>query len=235
MNKLQKIILCFIIGLLFFFLRFIFPSQTLPYQIIPMTWEIDLLFFTPWTTAEALVKNQLCTTAINGSYFEYDQEGHFLPAGIWETNGEKIYHTERKENDVNLTNTIYFQKEPFKVTFYFDRQPTESEKKEKETWIFFNAGPRLLQDSSINEQLQKGLSHRSYPTQRTVIAKKESQTFLLLFKEKITLMEVAQELKKQNFESAINLDGGPSTSFASSKMHEQFNEKKVLPIFFCIK
>ena len=48
-------------------------------------------------------------------------------------------------------------------------------------------------------------------------------------------MEVAQELKKQNFESAINLDGGPSTSFASSKMHEQFNEKKMLPIFFCIK
>lgn len=235
MNKLQKIILCFIIGILFSFLRFIFPKHPLPYQIIPMTWEIDLLFFTPWTTAEALVKNQLCTTAINGSYFEYGQKGNFLPAGIWETNGEKVYQTERKENDVNLTNTIYFQKSPFEVTFYFDQQPTERERKEKETWIFFNAGPRLLQDSSINEQLQKGLSHRSYPTQRTVIAKKESQTFLLLFKGKTTLMEVAQELKKQNFESAINLDGGPSTSFASSKMHEQFNEKKVLPIFFCIK
>ena len=92
-----------------------------------------------------------------------------------------------------------------------------------------------MHDSSINEQLKKGLSHRSYPTQRTVIAKKESQTFLLLFKEKITLMEVAQELKKQNFESAINLDGGPSTSFASSKIHEQFNAENVLPIFFCIK
>ena len=44
-------------------------------------------------------------------------------------------------------------------------------------------------------------------------------------------MEVAQKLKKQNFESAINLDGGPSTSFASNTMHEQFNAEKILPIF----
>ena len=234
MNKQQKLILCFIIGILFFFLRFVFPSQALPYQNIPMTWEIDLLFFTPWTTAEALVKNQLCTTAINGSYFEYDQEGNFLPAGIWIENGEATYHTEPKPDDVNLHNVLHFQSSPLTIEWYFD-QANIIHKKEWEIWIFFNAWPRLLQNSSINEQLQKGLSHRSYPTQRTVIAKKEHQTFLLLFKEKITLMEVAQELKEQNFESAINLDGGPSTSFASSKIHEQFNAEKILPIFFCIK
>lgn len=85
----------------------------------------------------------------------------------------------------------------------------------------------------MNEELPKGLSHRSYPTQRTVIAKKEHQTFLLLFEEKVALKDLAEELKKQGFERAVNLDGGPSTSFASET--EQFNSEKLLPIFFCIK
>lgn len=89
-----------------------------------------------------------------------------------------------------------------------------------------------MKDSSVNEDLEKGLSHRSIPTQRTILAQKGNQTFLLLFEEKVILKDLAEGLRKQGFDRAINLDGGPSSSFASET--KQFNAEKVLPIFFCI-
>ena len=84
----------------------------------------------------------------------------------------------------------------------------------------------------MNEDLPKGLSHRSIPTQRTILAQKGNQTFLFLFEEKAILKDLAEELRKQGVDRAVNFDGGPSSSFASET--EQFNSEKVLPIFFCI-
>ena len=211
--------------------RFCFSPQTLPHHTFPLTWNVELLFFNTWTTAQELITTHRCKTAVNGSYFDYDENGNFLPAGIWVENGEATYHTEPKSDDVNLRNVLHFQSSPLTIEWYFD-QANIIHKKEGETWIFFNAWPRLLKDASVNEELQKGLSHRSIPTQRTILAQKGNQTFLLLFEEKVTLKEVAEELKKQGFERAVNLDGGPSSSFASET--EQFNSEKLLPIFFCI-
>lgn len=231
MNKQQKLILCFIIGILFFFLRFCLSPQKLPHHTFPLTWKVELLFFNTGTTAQELISTHRCKTAVNGSYFDYDGNGTFLPAGIWVENGEATYHTEPKPDDVNLRNVLHFQSSPLTIEWYFD-QANIIHKKEGETWIFFNAWPRLLKDASVNEELPKGLSHRSIPTQRTILAQKESQTFLLLFKEKATLKDLAEELRKQGFDRAVNLDGGPSSSFASET--ERFNSEKILPIFFCI-
>ena len=219
------------IGMICLIWRFCFSPQTLPHHTFPLTWNVELLFFNTWTTAQELITTHRCKTAVNGSYFDYDENGNFLPAGIWVENGEATYHTEPKSDDVNLRNVLHFQSSPLTIEWYFD-QANIIHKKEGETWIFFNAWPRLLKDASVNEELQKGLSHRSIPTQRTILAQKGNQTFLLLFEEKVTLKEVAEELKKQGFERAVNLDGGPSSSFASET--EQFNSEKLLPIFFCI-
>lgn len=81
------------------------------------------------------------------------------------------------------------------------------------------------------------LSHWSFAFPRTILAKNEKdQLFLVLFLKGKTLDAAAQVLKISGFSNAINLDGGPSTAFTSSRWwHQGFHEETLLPIFFCVK
>ncbi len=81
------------------------------------------------------------------------------------------------------------------------------------------------------------LSHWSFAFPRTILAKNEKdQLFLVLFLKGKTLDAAAQVLKISGFSNAINLDGGPSTAFTSSRWwHQGFHEEMLLPIFFCVK
>lgn len=188
----------------------------------------ELLFFKKGSTAQKLINENRCKIAANGSYFGIDEQKNFFPAGIW-LDAENTRNIQSK--DPNLQNTIRFFQKTGKADFFFGQTFAE----QIPGTVIFNAGPRLLQNKKANPQLTNQISHRKKSVPRTIIAKNEkNQTFLLLFQSNITLEKLTHELTKLKITDAINLDGGPSTSFAEkSSFGKKFQAEELLPIFFC--
>lgn len=213
---------------------FFWRKQTQQTEIItiPLKEHTELLFLPQGSTTKAVQKAFNCDFAVNGSYFWWKENGDFYPAGIWYENGQKTFSRENRPFDANLTNTIRFYQNTKKADFFFEQAETESI-----SWtITFNAWPRLVQNNTINPELEQAISHWNITFWRTVLAKKRDQTLLVLFRKGITLHDTALWLQEQGFHDAINLDGGPSMALTSrSFFNPSFNEEKLLPIFFCVK
>lgn len=191
--------------------------------------DAELLFFEQGITAQELIESKRCEIAVNGSYFGKDERGLFFPAGIWLSDTS---YKNTPSTDLNLQNTIRWDQNVWKAEFFFDQPSSEAF-----SWaVVFNAGPRLLKNGGINSDLDRWISHRKREVPRTVILKdKHGQPFLFVFKKGISLIDLAKLLQDQGFVDAINLDGGPSTSFAHQGIFKRnFNINERLPIFFCI-
>ena len=199
---------------------------------IPLKDNTELLFLPQGSTTKTIQKEFDCDFAVNGSYFWWEENGDFYPAGIWYDNVQKTFSRENRPFDANLTNTIRFYQKSQKADFFFEQATGESM-----SWtITFNAWPRLVQSGKINPELEQFISHWNFTFWRTVIAKRGDQTFLVLFRKGITLHDTAVWIQEQGFSDAINLDGGPSTALTSRSLFKpSFNEKKLLSIFFCVK
>lgn len=197
------------------------------FVIFPLQW-VSLLFFEKGKTAEELIASGKCRIAANGNYFGIDEEKKFFPAGNWFTEDVNL---QVETTDPNLQNTIRFFQNSWKADLFFEQ--TEAERLSGS--VVFNAWPRLLQSGKVNNQLDQQISHRKQEVPRTVLVKDgNDQTFLFLSKKGITLADLAKELQTLGFQAAINLDGGPSTSFAKTGLFAQkFQADEVLPLFFC--
>ena len=225
---IYSLILLFIILV---WIAYLFYLRNAKILHIPLEWNVELFLFTWWKTSYKVLKENNCTTVVNGSYFWYDENRNFIPAWIWYENWEKLYSRDNHPFDPNLTNIITFYPEKASFNFLFDKWLENSEW----SWISFNAGPRLLQKNQINKNLWKDISHRKYNVPRTIISKKSDKYYINIFKKWISLENSAEYLKEKWFSDAINLDWWPSTSISSKKLYiKNLKENKKLPIFFCI-
>lgn len=197
--------------------------------IVPLTPNTQLLFFSTGTTTQTLTQTNRCTTAINGSYFGRSWE-IFFPAGERFTTTGTITYKKKENPDQNLWETLVFDHSKGEVKLFI----ADGEELTTGSQVF-NAGPRLLKSWLQNPALTTQISHRSTPHPRTILAQNESQTYLILFKNKTTLSKTTQRLLAHSFQNAVNLDGGPSTSISSTQAQLlDFNNQEKLPIIFCL-
>ena len=232
-NYFLRIFLLFACIFVIVFGVFYFFFQKQHFVKVPIRWTIQLFSFQTWTTAKKLLNEEGCSAVGNAFYFDYDTERNFIPAWILVQDGVYISPWKEKfSTDPNLQNTIFFDTEQGNFQFFFDQQ-LQSVSDFKNWQIGFYSGPWIIKNGKVNEQLQQNISHWSYPTQRTLLAQKWNQTFLLFYKERSSLWAIAETLQSY-YDNVINLDGGPSTSFIL-KNGESFNENKILPFFFCVK
>lgn len=128
------------------------------------------------------------------------------------------------EEDVNLT-----------VKVGYDEETHTAAVGSSDGTLGFYAGPQILDDGMISEEIKKRQSHRVGAHERTFFLIQGDGTPVLGFTPKaMSLGDLATRIQRspipQGKFDVINLDGGSSTSFKSSEF--AFNEKKTLPRFF---
>lgn len=129
------------------------------------------------------------------------------------------------QEDVNLTVKVNYDEDEHEASIWNNDEGT----------LWFYAGPQILTDGMISEEIKKNQSHRVGRHERTFFMIQEDGTPVLGFSPKaMSLKDLATRIQRspipQGKFDVINLDGGSSTSFKSSDY--QFNEKKILPWFF---
>lgn len=190
----------------------------------------ELLFFSGGKTTKNLQEERNCKYVINGSYFGKDDLWYF-PAGERFTTTGNLNYKKIENADPNLGETLIFDEKHGRIQLFVANGEAIMTGA-----LVFNAWPQLIKWWKKNNELTQSISHRNTPHPRTLVAQKWSKSLILVFRNKLTLDEVADELLGLGIKDAINLDGGPSTSISSSDRRVlNFNEWEKLPILFCIK
>ena len=225
-KKIIPISLLILISVSGLFLNFWYNNPT----IVDFSSGSELLFFSGGKTAEKLQEERNCKYAINGSYFGKDGE-RFFPAGERFTATGSLNYKKIENADPNLGETLIFDEKQGRVQLF-----VANGEDIMTGALVFNAWPRLIKWWKKNNDLTQSISHRNTSHPRTLVAQKWTKSLIVVFRNKLTLDEVADELLKLDIQNAVNLDGGPSTSISSSDPRVlNFNEQEKLPILFCIK
>lgn len=225
-----------LLPLLFFFMMILIAliktkQATISPLIIPLNTSTQLIFITSGSTTKQILKDFDCDSVANGSYFGSDEKGNFFPAGEWIVTSWDVLYQTNLNPDPNLQETLALRQKSDKVSFFLS-----SWSKVEPGSVIFNTGPRILKSEVANPALWENISHRNWQFPRTILAQKNGETSLIIFKNPITLSDTRTILKKLWYENAVNLDGWPSTALSSKNAKfESFNENTKLPIFFCIK
>lgn len=184
----------------------------------------SFVFDTRGTTAQTLLTTHTgATMVVNGSYFGYSG-GLFVPAGIYTSDPSPVdpTHCERDKNICELLNLDSLSFTSFQPVV---KTPTVS------------AGPTLLNKGKIPEEIANRYSHRQTKAYRTALLNTKRWPLFVVTKKQYTLPRLATYIHKLfgNI-SAINLDGGSSTSLASLDDTATFerNNQKRLPTFFVL-
>ncbi len=178
------------------------------------------------------------SAAINASYFGWHDDGSYFPAGVWYDNGFLVSPQSIPQKDINLQVLGYYNSG---VLQFFDNNTIDLSTISQTTpGMYFNAGPWLVKDGSINPDIVKSRSHRQSKTYRTAILRKnDGQIYFLIATAKIDLPQFivftyqSNLIKKGEKFDLVNLDGGSSTSLRSPKL--KYNATKRLPLFIGIK
>lgn len=225
-KKIILISLLILISVSGLFLSFWYNNPT----IVELSSGSELLFFSGGNTTKNLQEKRNCKYVINGSYFGKDDLWYF-PAGERFTTTGNLNYKKIENSDPNLGETLIFDQKHGKIQLFIaDGEAIMNGA------LVFNAWPRLIKWWKKNNDLAQSISHRNTPHPRTLVAQKWTKSLIVVFRNKLTLDEVADELLGLGMKDAINLDGGPSTSISSSDRRVlNFNEWEKLPILFCIK
>ena len=225
-KKIIPISLLILISVSGLFLSFWYNNPT----IVELSSGSELLFFSGGNTTKELQEERKCKYVINGSYFGKDGE-RFFPAGERFTVTGSLNYKKIENSDLNLRETLIFdEKQGRAQLFVADGEVIMTGA------LVFNAWPRLIKWWNKNPALTQAISHRNKAHPRTLVAQKWTKSLIVVFRNNLTLDEVADELLKLDIQNAVNLDGGPSTSISSSDRRVlNFNEQEKLPILFCIK
>lgn len=184
-------------------------------------------------------KNQLTNsgntncTVINGTYFGTTTGNQFEPAGEFVFyNGintqETINSTINPTDDINLGVHVTYKNTNNESSFNEETRPVR--------WVWFWAGPMIIEDGEVNRKLTEDTSHRNTPYSRTfMIQLADHTTVLWISKAKTKLSDLGAQLNtifKGQIISVVNLDGGPSTALENDKI--SVNTQKKLPLWFSI-
>lgn len=225
-KKIIPISLLILIPVSGWFLSFWYNNPT----IVEISSGSELLFFSGGKTTKKLQDERNCKYVVNGSYFGKDEE-RFFPAGERFTATGSLNYKKIENADPNLGETLIFEDKQGEVQLFGANGEVIMTGA-----LVFNAWPRLIKWWNKNPALTQSISHWNTPHPRTLVAQKWTKSLIVVFRNKLTLDEVADELLKLDIQNAVNLDGGPSTSISSSDRRVlNFNEQEKLPILFCIK
>lgn len=198
--------------------------------IVELSSGSELLFFSGGNTTKNLQDEKKCKYVVNGSYFGKDGE-RFFPAGERFTVTGSLNYKKIENSDPNLGETLIFDEKQGRVQLFVANREVVMTGA-----LVFNTWPRLIKWWKKNNDLAQSISHRNKAHPRTLVAQKWTKNLIVVFRNNLTLDEVADELLKLDIQNAVNLDGGPSTSISSSDPRVlNFNEQEKLPILFCIK
>jgi hypothetical protein len=179
------------------------------------------IFVASGSSVRSLQAETSAKYVINWSYFWKNASGDFFAAGTLGKDGVSDFYSSYC-SDVNLCSR--FDIDTLEI------QPTIETKgyngNRRSGW------PRLVQNGVINKDLENNRSHRQRKTTRTAIISGPTPYFIFSTTG-YTLEDFASNIIKffPN-SSAINLDGGSSTSFYSEEFAR--NSRKLLPEFFLL-
>ena len=200
----------------------------------PRTQGLTSSFLSRGSTAWSLINTtDTSCTAINGFYFgKWVEWDLFQPAGSvtfykWlAKQSNLIPSTTNPDDDINLWVQVFYNSLNNNVSFNTPIKISHG--------VSFFAWPMMIENSIINPDITKKISHRSSAHYRTFLIQDDKNKAIFgISKQKISLYDLSIKLSqiiKWTSYSVVNLDGGSSTAIATSGYN--FNSSKNLPSRF---
>lgn len=200
--------------------------------------KFSFQFYQQWNSISSLIKNNTCTALLNWTYFGYAQGGGYFPAWVWYEYGSFVREPYQPATDKNLqvllasnwTTIDTFDNDSFDFTKMIQQTNTAS-------W-YVNAGPWLVRNGVINNDIVRNRSHWQRETTRVGVVKNPDGTVhFLVATQPISLPQFIvfshnAWIGSWSFQF-VNLDGGSSTSLYTP--YNSYQSRKILPSFICIQ
>lgn len=195
-------------------------------------------FVPTWVRLQDFMWQKLCKATLNGTYFWFNPDGTYFPAGIWYEYGNFLREPYIWGADINLA--VLLSSDGTTIKAYDNATFQFSHILKQTSWPswYGNAGPRLVRDWKINRDIVTHSSHWQRKTTRAgIITNPDGTTLFVIATQPISLPQfiafsysVKLWIWKFQF---INIDGGASTALKTP--YNSYYAKKRLPTFICIQ
>jgi Phosphodiester glycosidase len=217
MKKTSLFIIMFVLLLCTWCSRKFSTEKT--FEEIPIQYLSTHFFPQGRTATQTLAELKDCKAVVNGSYFWYTDQtkSTYIPVGVWNENE----FTWASFDDPNLQILVSA------TGWYIYAHQSTNQQDCKNPERCFSAGPMMIEKGIVNPAIKENISHRTGNYPRTVLVISSKRTSLNVLSQQI-IRNYGDDIL-----FAVNLDGGPSTSFIYGEM--AYNTETVLPVWLCLR
>lgn len=199
--------------------------------------KFSLHFVTQWSRVIDVAVNNNCNSVINWTYFGYNNDGTYFPAGVWYEFWSFIREPYQPATDKNLQVLLSWN---WLTIDMLDNNSFDFKNVLQQTSTpsrYVNAWPWLVRDGKINQTIVKNSSHWQRETTRVWVIKNPDGTLhFLVATQPISLPQFIVfaynvGLWNWNFQF-VNLDWWSSTSLYTP--YNSYQSRKKLPSFICL-
>lgn len=187
-------------------------TTNIDFTLFPFN-NIDFVYSQTGITAEKLITQfPWSWVAVNSTYFGYDENKDFVPAGIYIHNWIQYADFVQPLLDRNLSISLAYLDETIRLGDATNNIISWASRQAQ-------AGPILIKHWIINNELQEKHSHWQWRYYRTVLIldwEDEKKKYIWVSKTPVSLFDLAAYINKNICTDAcdvVNLDGWPSSSY----------------------